>query len=389
MSESPRIYLDNAATSWPKPDCVYGAVDAYQRASGVAVGRGATRRGAELQQTVDRCRRRAAEVLGAESPERVVFTFNGTDGLNLALHGLIGEGDHIVTSVMEHNSVLRPLRELKERLGVDVTYVGADAAGLVDPDDMVRALTPRTKLVALIHASNVTGTIQPVSDVGRAVREAGALFLVDAAQSAGHVPIDVRELQADVLACSGHKGPLGPLGTGLLYVRPGVEVRLRSLRQGGTGSRSETDKQPDELPDKYESGNHNAPGLVGLDAGLGWLFEQGLDRLRSHETLLTQRLLDGLGGVPGITLYGPPDARDRTGVVSFTIDGFDVRDAAAILDETFGIEVRAGYHCAPRAHRAIGTFDRGGTVRMSVGAFSSEADIDVAVDAVGELAGSV
>lgn len=386
---TPRIYLDNAATSWPKPDCVYEAVDAYQRASGVAVGRGATRRGAELQQTVDRCRRRAAELLGAESPDRVVFTFNATDGLNLALHGLIGERDHVVTSVMEHNSVLRPLRELRDRLRVDVTYIGVDASGRVDADAMIRAITPRTKLVALIHASNVTGTIQPVSEVGRAVREAGALFLVDAAQSAGHVPIDVQEMQADVLACSGHKGPLGPLGTGLLYVRPGVEDRLRSLRQGGTGSRSETDRQPDELPDKYESGNHNAPGLVGLDAGLGWLFEQGLDNLRSHEVLLTQRLLDGLSEAPGVTLYGPTDAGERTGVVSFTIDGFEVQVAATILDENFGIEVRAGFHCAPRAHRAIGTFDEGGTVRMSVGPFSTESDIDAAIAAVGELAGSI
>lgn len=388
MADSVRIYLDNGATSWPKPDGVYDAVNAYQRESGVAVGRGATRRGAELQRIVDRCRRRAAELLNAESLERVVFTFNGTDGLNIALHGVLAAGDHVVTSVMEHNSVLRPLRDLQDRLGITVSYVDADENGLVNADAMLRAMTPRTKLVALLHASNVTGTIQPVEQVGPAVREAGALFLVDAAQSAGHLPIDVRQMHADLLACSGHKGLLGPLGTGLLYVRPDVEDRLRSLRQGGTGSLSEIDAQPVQLPDKYESGNHNAPGLVGLNAGLGWLLDQGLETVRSHETRMTGRLLDGLGDVPGVSLYGPPAAADRTGVVSLNIDGLDPQDAAAILDESFGIEVRGGLHCAPRAHRAIGTFDGGGTVRMSVGPFTTEQEIDSAVAAVRELAGT-
>jgi cysteine desulfurase family protein len=388
MSEPPsRIYLDNGATSWPKPDCVYDAVDAWQRESGVAVGRGATRRGMQLQQIVDRCRRRAARLLNAEAPERVVFTFNATDGLNLALHGSLAAGDHVVTSVMEHNSVLRPLRDLQDRLGVTVSYVDADADGLVDPDDMLRAMTPRTRLVALLHASNVTGTIQPTEHVGRAAREAGALFLVDAAQSAGQLPIDVRRMQADLLACSGHKGLLGPLGTGLLYVRPGIEDRLRSVRQGGTGSLSEMDAQPGQLPDKYESGNHNAPGLVGLDAGMGWLLEQGLETIRTQEARLTGTLREGLEEVPGVTLYGPPSATDRTGVVSFNVDGLEPQDTAAILDENFGIEVRAGLHCAPWAHQAIGTFHSGGTVRMSVGPFTTEQEIDSAVAAVCELAG--
>jgi selenocysteine lyase/cysteine desulfurase len=195
-------------------------------------------------------------------------------------------------------------------------------------------------------------------------------------------------MQADVLACSGHKGLLGPLGTGLLYVRDGIEDRLRGQRQGGTGSHSETDRQPEQLPDRFESGNHNAPGLVGLDASLGWLLEQGSEAIRSHEISMTRRLLEGLGAIPGVTLHGPPDAAARTGVVSATLDGFDPRDAAAILDENFGIEVRAGLHCAPRAHQAIGTFDGGGTVRLSVGPFTTDADIDVAIAAIGQLAGT-
>ena len=389
MPDSTRIYLDNAATSWPKPDSVYSAVDRFQRDCGVAVGRGATRQGLELQKTIDRCRRRAARLLGAGSPDRIIFTFNGTDGLNLALHGLLHEQDHVVTSVMEHNSVLRPLRMLQDRSGVDVSYVAADGAGLIDPDDVIRALTPRTKLVALLHASNVTGTIQPITEVGRMAREAGALFLVDAAQSAGHVEIDVQQMQADVVACSGHKGLLGPLGTGLLYVREGVEDRLQCVRQGGTGSLSETDRQPEHLPDKYESGNHNAPGLVGLDAGLGWLLEQGPEAIRSHEIDMTRQLLEGLSDLPGLTLHGPPDASARTGVVSLSLDGFDPQDAAAILDENFGIETRAGFHCAPRAHQAMGTFDAGGTLRLSVGPFTTAADIDRAVAAICQLTGTV
>ena len=383
-----RIYLDNAATSWPKPDAVYRAVDEYQRSSGVAVGRGATRRGAELQRTVDRCRERAARLLGAESADRVIFTFNGTDGLNLALHGLVSAGDHVVTSVMEHNSVLRPLRELREQVGAQVSCIPADCSGLVDLDELRRAVAPRTRLVALIHASNVTGTIQPIEEAAQIAHDAGALFLVDAAQTAGHLPIDVQEMGVDVLACSGHKGPLGPLGTGLVYIRPGVEKELRSLRQGGTGSQSEDDRQPESLPDKYESGNHNAPGIVGLDAALGWIEERGVESLRAHETERTDQLVAGLREIPGVHLHGPATSEMRTGVVSVTLDGFDPQDAAAVLDEHFGIEVRAGLHCAPRAHEALGTLERGGTVRLSVGAFTCEEDVKSALSALRELSGA-
>lgn len=384
---TPRVYLDNAATSWPKPQAVYDAVDAYHRESGVAVGRGATRRGTELQRTVDRCRARAARLLGAESPERIIFTFNGTDGLNLALHGLIRPGDHVVTTVMEHNSVLRPLRMLQERNGVTVTCVDADQNGAVRAGDLRSALTARTRAVVLVHASNVTGAIQPAAEVGRIARDAGALIVLDAAQTAGHLPVDVRELNVDILACSGHKGLMGPLGTGLVYIRPGVEEQLTPLRQGGTGSRSEDDRQPDQLPDRFESGNHNAPGLVGLEAALAWIEERGVDALRRHEQELTIALIDGLRGVAGIRVFGPDAPGARTGVVSMQIAGFEPQTAAAVLDEHFGIEIRAGLHCAPRAHQAIGSFEEGGTVRFSVGAFNSDSDIQAALDALRNLAG--
>lgn len=386
MPSSPHIYLDNAATSFPKPAAVWDAVDAYQRMSGVALGRGAYGQAVEVQGLVGRCRKRVAELLGAEGPERIVFTFNGTDSLNLALHGLLAAGDHVVSSVVEHNSVLRPLRALRERLGVEATLVDCDAAGRVDPADVRKALRPNTKLVALIHVSNVTGTVQPIADVGEIAQQAGALVLVDAAQSAGHRPIDLRQLPVDLLACPGHKGLLGPLGTGLLYLRPGVEERLHGLRQGGTGSRSEDDRQPAALPDKYEAGNHNVPGLVGLDAGLAWLHERGLEAVHAHERELTARLLDGLASIPNVTVHGPTDAGERGGVVSLSLAGWEPQILAGILDESFGIQTRAGLHCAPGIHRRLGTFDEGGTVRLSSGPFTTPDDIDAAVAALREVA---
>jgi cysteine desulfurase family protein len=386
MSERPRIYLDNAATSFPKPESVYAAVDDYQRRGGAAVGRGAYRAALDITGIVARCRQRVADLLSAESPDRVIFTFNATDSLNLALYGLLREGDRVVTSTLEHNSVSRPLRALRERDEIEVSYVSVNDRGTVDLDELRRQVTPRTRLVALTHASNVTGAIQPIAEVGKVARDAGALFLVDAAQTAGHVPIDLRELPVDLLACAGHKGLLGPLGTGVLYIRPGVESQLHSVRQGGTGTQSEDDRQPESLPDKYESGNHNAPGLAGLDAGVAWLLEQGVASIEQHDRTLTRRLLEGLAEIPGVRVHGPPAGAPRVGVVSLTLDGSDPQDLAAILDQSFGIEARAGLHCAPGAHRSLGTLETGGTLRLSVGPFTTEADIDAALDALHQIA---
>lgn len=388
MTETDRIYLDNAATSFPKPEMVDAAVSHYSRNLGVAVGRGAYRQAVEVQQVVEQCRKRAADLLGAESPERIVFTFNGTDSLNLALHGLLEPGDHVVTSVVEHNSVLRPLRELESRRQVEVTRVAADDSGLVEPVDVRNALRPNTRLVALIHASNVSGTLQPISDCGDIAHAAGALFLVDAAQSAGHVPINLRDLPIDLLACPGHKGLLGPLGTGLLYLRPGVDEQVHSLRQGGTGSQSEQDRQPETLPDKYESGNHNAPGLFGLEAALAWLEDRGIESIRDHERQLTRHMLESLSGVNGVRLPGPASAEDRVGVVSMTADGFEPQILSAVLDESFHIQTRAGLHCAPGVHRCLGTFSGGGTVRFSFGPFTTIDEIDAATAAITEIVGS-
>jgi cysteine desulfurase family protein len=382
VSSSNRIYLDNAATSFPKPPAVSRAVADYDDRLGAPAGRGGYSEAVEVTARITKCRQRAADLLGAESADRIVLTFNGTDGLNIALHGLLNGGDHVVTSILEHNSVLRPLRELHDRCGVELTHVAADGSGRVNPDDVRRALRPTTKLVALIHASNVTGVLQPVAEVARIAHDVGALFLVDAAQTAGHIPIDLRELPVDLLACSGHKGLLGPLGTGLLYVRTGIEDRVRSFRQGGTGTQSQDDRQPESLPDKFEAGNLNVPGLLGLEAALAFLQESTVASIAAHEHDLTRQLLDNLAAIRGVQVYGSGAAMDRVGVVSVTADGYDPQELATILEQGWRIQTRAGLHCAPGAHRALGTFATGGTIRFSVGPFTTSEEIMTACVAV-------
>lgn len=380
-----RIYLDNAATSWPKAEAVYQAVDGYLRQNGAAAGRGAYSDAVSAERLVSDCRRQIAQLIAVDDSNRIVFTLNGTDSLNTAIHGMLRPGDHVVTSVVEHNSVLRPLRFLKDRLGIEVDYVGCDGEGIVNPDDIRQALRPNTRLIALIHASNVTGAIQPAQEVGRIAAEHGAYYLLDAAQSLGHVPIDVKQFGVHLLAAPGHKGLGGPLGTGVLYIAPGVEEVLLPLRQGGTGTRSDEDIQPEGLPERYESGNLNVPGIVGLRAGVAELLQTGLETLHTQETALTECLLTGLNKIPGLTLYGPASAAGRVGVVSFNLAGYDPRELASLLDANFGIQVRAGIHCAPRTHAALGT-SPAGTVRASLGRYSTQADVDALVAALGEVA---
>jgi cysteine desulfurase / selenocysteine lyase len=384
-----RIYLDNAATTWPKPETVWQAVDDYQRRLGAPAGRSAYHEAAEVERLIGQCRQRLAALLGADGPQRIVFTLNGTDSLNQAIHGVLRPGDHVITSVCEHNSVLRPLRHWQDHGDVRVTYVRSDGSGYINPDDVRQAIQPRTRLIALVHASNVTGAVQRLADVGRMAREAGVLFLVDAAQSLGHVPIDVTQMHCDLLAAPGHKGLLGPLGTGVLYFAPGVEQQLVPTRQGGTGTRSDEDIQPTSIPDRYESGNLNVAGIVGLNAGVAEVQRRGLDAIGEHERQLTERLLAGLAEIRGVTLYGPRSYEPgrRVGVVSFNLDGFEPQELAALLDSTRSIQVRAGIHCAPRMHQALGTSPRG-TVRFSVGMFNTMEDLDAAVEVLREIAGA-
>ncbi len=378
----PRIYLDNAATSFPKPESVYAAMDHFNRSLGAAAGRGGSRTAVEVDSVLRTCRKRAADLLGAESPERVAWAFNATDALNIALHGLLESGDHVVTTAAEHNSVLRPLGELVDRRGIELTVVDVDSAGRVDPRLIQDALRPTTRLVAVQHASNVTGVVQAIDDIGSIAHKANALMLVDAAQTAGHLPINLADWPVDLLACAGHKGLLGPLGTGLLYVRPGVEEQLRGLRQGGTGSDSQRDRQPEGMPDRLEAGNPNATGLFGLEAGLAWIEERSVETIAAAEASLIERLLAGLDPLADISLIGPPPGSHTVAVVSLVSDTLEPHVLATVLDESFGIQIRAGLHCAPGVHRAAGTLARGGTVRLSVGPFTTTDDIDAACEAI-------
>lgn len=384
---SSRIYLDNAATTWPKPEAVYQAVDEYQRRIGCSPGRSTYADALAADRVVLEARLAVARWLRVGQADHVLFAFNGTDALNMALRGMIRPGDHVVTTIADHNSVLRPLRWLAEHYGVRVDYVACDPEGLVELDALRSKLNRATRLVAVNHGSNVTGTLQRLEAIVDAVRRhSSAMVLVDAAQSLGHVPLFPGEIGIDLLAAPGHKGLLGPAGTGILYVRPGLEEELVPLRFGGTGSRSDEDRQPDEWPDRYEPGNPNTPALAGLIKGIEYLEQRGLDDLRAHEVTLTQRLIDGLHAIPGVEVYGPKNAADRVGVVSINVKGLSPHELAAILDGQFHIQVRAGIHCAPLIHRRLGTLERGGAVRFSLGPFNTLEHVEAAIAAVGQIA---
>ena len=384
----PRIYLDNAATSWPKPETVYDAVDHDLRHLGAPAGRSGYAEAAEVSKRIEAARVRLAGMLGLDDPTHVIFTANGTDSLNLAIHGLVRPGDHVVTTVVEHNSVLRPLTNLAHTADVSVTRVGCNAAGVVDPEEVREALGPSTRLVAISHASNVTGALQRVEEVARIARDAGVLVLCDAAQTVGHVRVDMNRLGVDFLAASGHKGLLGPLGTGILLIRPDAARQLDSVRQGGTGTHSEQTRQPDELPSKFEAGNLNVPGILGLAAGVEFLRQRGLENIEREGRHLTERLLTGFREIAGLRVMGPESAVERVPLVSMVLAGYDPQEVALGLDAAFRVQVRSGLHCAPAMHESLGTDRTGGTVRFSLGPFTSEAEIDATIEAVAEIAAS-
>lgn len=372
------IYLDNAATSWPKPECVYSAVDHYQRTLGTSVGRGGISAASlQVDRLVQQARSRLARLIGASSAQQIVFAYSGTDALTMALRGLLREGDHVVTTVCEHNSVLRPLRYFERQGKVRVTRVDCDATGLVNPRAIQSALTDKTRLVSVIHASNVTGTRQPIEEIGEMVATHPARLLVDAAQTVGHLPLSVRELKCDLLAAPCHKGLLAPTGTGFLYVAEGVEKELEPLRLGGTGSASESDEQPETMPDRLEAGNHNAPGLIGLHAALDYLEEQSIEAIAAHGRRLADRLLSHLAQIPRLTIYGNRDASvTRAPLVSFNLSDLGPHEVAVLLEQMGGIQTRPGFHCAPGMHAALQTLALGGTVRVSWSFFTQEAELD-------------
>lgn len=365
-------YLDNAATSFPKPEAVYRAMDKTQRFVGANPGRGGHRLALEASRVVLAAREVLAEFFGINDAARIAFTANATEAINLALFGLLRPGDRVVTSTMEHNAVVRPLRVLQDR-GVTVVKVPADCHGFVDPAAIRQACAEKTRMVVLSHCSNVTGTLQPIDEIGPWCRREGILFLVDAAQSAGFFAIDVEAMGIDLLAVPGHKGLMGPQGTGFLFVREGLT--LLPLIYGGTGSNSTSELPPDEMPERLESGTLNTPGLAGLKAGVDFLRQEGLSAVRAHENKLIARLIQGLAKIPGCQIYGPLDSRFHGGALSFNLSGRDPAEIGFLLDRDHGIFSRVGLHCAPDAHRTIGTFPRG-TVRVSPGYFTAPEEVE-------------
>lgn len=382
------IYLDHAATSWPKPPEVLEAMTAFLERAGGNPGRSGHRLSIEAGRIVYETREALAQLFGSPDPLRVVLTPNVTYALNIALLGLLNPVvDRVVTTGIEHNSVMRPLRAMEER-GLELVVAPCAPDGQLDLDAFEAALRPGARLVVVNHASNVSGTMLPIAEIATLTHAAGALLLMDAAQTAGTVPIDAQALGIDLLAFTGHKGLLGPPGTGGLLIAPHLPSDgIRPVLMGGTGSRSEEERQPDMLPDRLEAGTANGPGIAGLGAGVRHLLARGVEKVRAHELALTQRLLDGLLEIRGVTVYGPADLERRTATVSLRIEGHSVSEVGWRLDEEFGILGRVGLHCAPAAHRTLGTFPEG-TVRLSAGLANTVEDVDAAIQAVRAIARS-
>ena len=382
------IYLDNAATSFPKPEPVYQALDAFARTSLANPGRAGHRMAVAAERTLDATRHSLNQFFHGAAPERWIFTLNCTDGLNLAIKGIVQPGDHVITTDLEHNSISRPLVALQKTGIISLTRVASES-GYVDPDAIRNAITPKTSLVAMTHASNVLGTVQPIAAIGAIVRESGALFLVDAAQSAGVVPIDLRMAPVDMLAFPGHKSLYGPTGTGALYVGPRTDGKLRPWREGGTGGDSSSATQPTLLPYLLEGGTPNVLGVAGLAAGIAWVADRGPDNVREHEVGLLQQVVDWVLASGSWRLAGRWEPQTHVGALSLIApDSLAPQDLGAILDTSFDIAVRPGLHCAPYIHRALGTFPDG-TLRLSPGPFTKPEDISAFLSALSEITAGV
>lgn len=375
------IYLDNAATSFPKPEEVYSAVMKAMRDVGASPGRGGYGSSLEASRMVFQSREALSAFFNLPDSSRMIFTHNATMSINMALRGILKPGDHLVTTSMEHNSLLRPAFMLR-KAGVELTVVNADCDGMVDPELIRSALRPETRMVALSHVSNVTGGIQPVERISTITRPAGIVLLLDAAQSAGIIPLDMQAMGVDMLAAPGHKGLLGPQGTGILALMPGIH--LSPMLGGGTGGSSDQEDQPDGYPEGFEAGTINLPGIAGLHAGVEFMAALGVESIGQRELAHGERLREHLSKIPGCAVYGPSRKDLRTGLVSLTIEGMDPAALAFELDSGYGIAVRSGLHCAPYAHRTIGTYPQG-TLRVSPGCFTTDNDIDSFIKALAEI----
>lgn len=375
------IYLDNAATTYPKPEKVYDAVLDCMKNYCANPGRAGHKLAMRAAREIYDARENIAKLFNIDNPMTIVFTNNATDSLNLAIKGVVKKGDHIITTSMEHNSVIRPIKSL-EKYGIENTIVECDKDGFLNPDDIKNAIKENTKLIVTTHASNVAGTIVDIKSVGEIAKDKNILYLVDASQTAGVYDINVKDINVDMIAAPGHKCLLGPQGTGILYIREDLNVDI--LKEGGTGSRSEDLFQPDLTPDKYESGTHNTPGIVGLNEGVKFILETGIDNIRAHEEELCQYMLDRLEEVPNIVIYGPKDSKKRAAVISINIPNIDSGEITFLLDSEYNIATRSGIHCAPLAHKTLGTIEQG-AVRFSLGYFNTKKDIDEAVKALKEI----
>ncbi|MBU1149986.1 MAG: aminotransferase class V-fold PLP-dependent enzyme [Proteobacteria bacterium] len=378
------IYLDNAATSWPKPPEVLKAMtDVLERVGGNP-GRSGHRLSIAAARVIYDTREEIARFFGISDPLRVIFTGNATHAINLALRGILKPGDHVVTSSMEHNAVMRPLRRL-EKLGIRLSIVPCASDGSIEVRDLEKAMNSTTRLVVMTHASNVVGTLLPITEIASIAHQSGALLLVDAAQTAGAFPIDVRAVGINLLVFTGHKELQGPPGIGGLIIDDNVDIsQIEPLICGGTGSRSDSEEQPDDLPDKFESGTANLAGIAGLGAGLKWITDKGVDEIRDHMKKLSQALIDGLSTLPKVRIYGTLDPERSVAIISFTVAGKHVSDIGLRLDEEYGVLSRVGLHCAPAAHKTIGSFPEG-TVRLAPGVFTTMSDIQEAIQAISKV----
>lgn len=377
------IYLDNGATSFPKPEQVYASMDYFYRNFGVNPGRSGYDLCLEAGAIVDDTRKMLTAFFNGKDPNRLCYSYNSTDALNIIIFGMLQPGDHAITTTIEHNSVLRPLYHLS-RDGVEVDYVPFDGAGFVDPDEIRKRFKPNTRLVIVNHASNVVGTVQPIREIGRYCRQAGIPFAIDASQSAGKISVDMEEQFLDIIAFTGHKSLLGPTGIGGLYVREGIEIR--HTRAGGSGVRSADRAHLDEYPFRLEYGTPNVVGIAGLQAGLKWVLAKGIEAIHEHEMRSLQMLRDGLASIPGVTLYCQKDLTDHIAVLAFNVEGMDAADVGTMIDVDHDIACRTGLHCAPLIHEGLGTAEIRGAVRFGIGPFNTEEHIQAAIHAVRETA---
>lgn len=375
------IYLDNAATTMHKPQEVVDAVAAAMCSMGNA-GRGAHAASLGASRTVFETRERLAAFFHAENPKQIVFTANSTESLNVALKGTLNPGEHVISTVLEHNSVLRPLYALEEQ-GVEVTLLKSNLQGMIDYEDFERAIKENTKMIVCTHGSNLTGNVLDIKRIGQIAKKHGLLFVVDASQTAGVFPIDVQDMQIDILCFTGHKGLLGPQGTGGMYVREGVTVR--PLKVGGSGVQTYNKKHPTEMPTALEAGTLNGHGIAGLDAAIGYLERKGIDNIRAREQELMWKFYNGVKDIPNIKVYGDFSGAQRCAVVSLNIGDYDSSEVSDELLMTYGISTRAGGHCAPLMHEALGTVEQG-AVRFSFSHYNTDEEVETAIRAVKELA---